>query len=399
MAVRCVTAWLALTFVLCASACRTAGDTRGAQRAGYESLASGDYEAARSSFEKASALSTDPEEKAAALLGRGKVLLEQGRSKEAIRDLYEAQRISREGPVASQIQRTLGEAYFQLGDYALARRYISKNIPADPGADREIALARLVICCRAVNDFQGATVYRSRLTQPCSEEVNDILSFAPREARGTDREGGRAADVLGSRGPLSPATPDSSPVSPGEEAGKGGFFVISREYWNARSVKRNVEPMGRVDKITVHHTGGDLIWGSSAADTAEEIRRIQNYHQNRQGWADIGYHYMIDRAGNIWQGRQMRYQGAHARGSANLGNVGIALMGNYVHQSLTTAQYRSLESLILKLCEHFGISPAQVYTHREICHGTTDCPGSAVTAAVREIRQDVRRRLLAYRPE
>ena len=398
MAVRCVTAWLALTFVLCASACRTTGNTRGAQREGYDSLANGDYEAARSAFEKASALSTDPQEKAAALLGRGKVLLEQGHCKEAIRDLYEAQRISSEGPVASEIQRTLGEAYFQLGDYALARRYISRNIPADPGAEREIALARLVICCRAVDDFQGATAYRSRLAQPWSEEVNDILGLAPREGRRLDREGSSPAAALGDRGQSSLVEPDSSPIPPKGEAGKDRFFVISREHWNARSVKRNVEPMGRVDKITVHHTGGDEIWGSSAADTAEEIRRIQNYHQNRQGWADIGYHYMIDRAGNIWQGRPMRYQGAHARGSANLGNVGIALMGNYVHQSVTAAQYRSLEALILKLCEHFGISPAQVYTHREICHGTTDCPGSAVTVAVREIRQDVRRRLLAYRP-
>jgi hypothetical protein len=42
---------------------------------------------------------------------------------------------------------------------------------------------------------------------------------------------------------------------------------------------------------------------------------------------DIGYHYIVDRSGAIWQGRRIRYQGAHARGSANNGNIGIVLLG------------------------------------------------------------------------
>jgi hypothetical protein len=156
--------------------------------------------------------------------------------------------------------------------------------------------------------------------------------------------------------------------------------------------------MGRVDKITVHHSGGENFWGSSPSDAAAEIRKIQRYHQNEQGWADIGYHYIIDRNGAVWQGRRLRYQGAHARGSANNGNIGVVVLGNYMYQGLTSPQRQSLEAVLEKLCEHFSIPPQRVYTHREILGGRTECPGPALARCVSEIRTTLRRRLVAYRP-
>jgi len=156
--------------------------------------------------------------------------------------------------------------------------------------------------------------------------------------------------------------------------------------------------MGTVEKITVHHSGGASFWSRSPTDAATEIQKIQRYHQNEQGWADIGYHYIIDRSGAIWQGRKLSYQGAHARGAANYGNIGIVVLGNFMQQDVVSAQRQSLETLIEKLCDHFGIPPQRIYTHREILQGKTDCPGPALARCVSEIRADLRRRLVAYHP-
>jgi tetratricopeptide (TPR) repeat protein len=401
---------LTLSVAVALSACRSFSRASSARGEGYTHLESKDYTAAGSAFEKAAALSSDPEEKAKAYLGAGQARLQAGDAQGALKLFYEARRLYHLGAVASQTNRAIGEGYFSLGDCALARRYLSKGLEDLPEGERDLTIAKLIICCRDLGDVAAATQYRSQLKQPIASEVQSILATGPRSAHQhsvCSRDLEADGDV-----PLLARPPSSVGVTPpgeGEGAARepavtlqppveGRLLVISRENWNAKPPHRNIEPMGRVDKITVHHTGGDLFTGSTRADAAEEIRRIQKYHQNEQGWADIGYHYVVDRAGNIWQGRRLAYQGAHARGAANYGNVGIVLLGNYCQQGMTQAQRESLGLLVEKLCEHFNIPAQRVYTHREIANGKTDCPGPVLTRCVREIRESLRRRLVAYRP-
>jgi hypothetical protein len=153
--------------------------------------------------------------------------------------------------------------------------------------------------------------------------------------------------------------------------------------------------MERIDKITIHHTGGDPSWDTSPGDVASIIRKIQRYHQGELRWADIGYHYVIDRNGSIWQGRPLRYQGAHAQGDKNRGNIGIVLLGNFYRQTLSQAQRESLVAFVTKLSDHFGILPSRIYTHQEILQGKTACPGPALSRYVGEIREELRRRAVA----
>jgi hypothetical protein len=153
--------------------------------------------------------------------------------------------------------------------------------------------------------------------------------------------------------------------------------------------------MEAIDKITIHHTGGDACWDTSPLDVASLIRKIQRYHQGELQWADIGYHYIIDHSGTIWQGRPLRYQGAHAQGAKNRGNIGIVLLGNFYKQDLSPAQRESLVAFVGKLSDHFGIPPSRIYTHQEILNGKTACPGPALSRCVGEIREELRRRALA----
>ena len=78
--------------------------------------------------------------------------------------------------------------------------------------------------------------------------------------------------------------------------------------------------------MTLHHSAG------FSAETLDEgiaqMQAIQTFHQDVRGWSDIGYHFVIDKAGNIYQGRPETVIGAHTGGS-NTGNIGACLLGCY----------------------------------------------------------------------
>lgn len=339
-------------------------------------------------YERAAALATSSEGKARALVALGRAQLERNRIEPALKSFYEARRLAYHGNLAGAINVGIGDAYFAAGNHSLAGRYLLKAAGEASPRERDLIHAKLVVVSRALNDLSSATRWRGKLSQPISPEVRQILD------RGSRFDPDLARVEPDPMEPLAAATRPTTPNPPATNESQ--LLIFSRANWKARLPRKNIEPMGRVGKITVHHSGGDDVWSASETDTADEIRKIQRYHQNEQGWADIGYHYVVDRGGAIWQGRKLCYQGAHARGSANTGNIGVVLLGNYMNQSVSKAQKESLELLLETLCEHFSLPANHVYTHREILGGKTDCPGPALTQCVKEIRVRLGRRLVAY---
>jgi tetratricopeptide (TPR) repeat protein len=343
--------------------------------------------------EKAIALSTAPAAKARAYIEAARACLELNDVKKALQYFHEARRTYYEGETAGAINRGIGEAYFAMGDFALARRYLLKGIESPRGGERERTLAMLVVCCRALDDLDGAVEYRGRLTQPLTAEVVLILGRTPAVARAPTPDPGEGEKPGAPERRAPPPAPRRSFDEPADN-----LVFLTRDRWSARVPRENIEPMGAVTCVTIHHSGGECFWSDSRSAAAQEIRKIQRYHQEQQGWADIGYHFVIDRTGAVWQGRRLRYQGAHAGGAANNGNIGIALLGNFLEQKLPAAQKQSLEILVSRLCNHFSLPADRVYTHREIKGGTTDCPGPALARCVRELRSTLRQKLVAYKP-
>jgi len=348
-------------------------------------------------FERHAALATRPGEKAKAYVKAGRAYLEGGAPDKALQLFLEARRTQPKGPQTRRIHQGTGEAHFALGDYYLASRYLAKGIPTRATHERERVLAKLVVCHRALDDpSNSAIAYRKRLSRPFSYEVKEILSMDPvrdvsaQTAGVVPYEPGNLPDLDLSRRTETRARARAALPSDRSR------FVRAREEWGARPLRRSrAVRMGTPTRITVHHTA-DVFWSRYAPDTTAEIGRIQRLHQTNNRWADIGYHYVIDRNGQVWQGREIKYQGAHAGGAANRGNIGIVLLGNYVKQQVNAPQRRSLALLVGKLCNIYSIPPQGIYTHGEI-HGKTDCPGPALTRQVQQLRARLRRNLLAYR--
>ena len=169
---------------------------------------------------------------------------------------------------------------------------------------------------------------------------------------------------------------------------------VSRASWMAQPVRGNHEPMTPPTRITVHHSA-EPIRSASLAATKAEVRRIQQIHQDTNHWADIGYHFLIDRAGRVIEGRPIQYQGAHAFGDNNVANIGVCLLGNFVAQpdrgpeyalaqEPTFEQYRALEDLVESLRVRYRIDPRQLHYHSEF--RDTECPGPQLRAWVLEYR-------------
>lgn len=121
--------------------------------------------------------------------------------------------------------------------------------------------------------------------------------------------------------------------------------------------------MRKLEAIVIHHSA------STTSTTAETIRK---WHIDR-GWSDIGYHYVIERSGEIKPGRPLHRIGAHAR-RFNHHSVGICVAGfNPEPHPWNADQRKSLRRLVNALQIVFG--DLKVYGHRDTPKAATLCPG------------------------
>jgi N-acetyl-anhydromuramyl-L-alanine amidase AmpD len=128
---------------------------------------------------------------------------------------------------------------------------------------------------------------------------------------------------------------------------------------------------------------------TSGGPTKEEIQFIRDFHTGTaptdRNWADIAYHFLVDRAGRVWQGRPLVYQGAQVR-NHNEHNIGVVLLGNFDIQPVDPTQAKSLVAFIGFLRKLYKISGTSVFTHQELADNKTDCPGSRLEQFMKDLR-------------
>ncbi len=184
-----------------------------------------------------------------------------------------------------------------------------------------------------------------------------------------------------------------APVVPFRPSVRPPFEILPRLDWcRSNPIVNRLVPMGHITRITVHHEGMDAAEECSLSEVKQELRTIQRGHEQRMRAGDIGYHYIIDYNGRVWEGRDLCWQGAHAgNNSANKGNIGVVLLGNFEVQHPSEAQLAQLRTLLDYLMSKYDIPPSKVYTHREIkrLYGLdgTDCPGRYLQSEVNSMRR------------
>ena len=196
--------------------------------------------------------------------------------------------------------------------------------------------------------------------------------------------------------------------------------IITRQEWGAdESLRSGTPEYAPIMKMVVHHTATP----NNPPDPAAVVRAILRDHTQGNGWNDIGYNFLIDAEGRVYEGRWARdytagevhsgesgggqgVVGAHAAGF-NIGSVGIALLGTFTSGVPSEATVASLVRLLAWKMGPREIDPSgsSVYTqssgatrafsniagHRDLA--ATACPGSSFHPMLAEVRARTAARL------
>jgi hypothetical protein len=163
--------------------------------------------------------------------------------------------------------------------------------------------------------------------------------------------------------------------------------VRRRTLWTAHGpIASRVNPMNGIRRLTLHHEGSPdaPVLFTDVRSTAARLDSIPRFHLGR-GWGDIGYHYIIDRAGRVWEGRPLELQGAHVK-DHNEHNIGVMCLGNFNIQSPSNAQVESLARFTRALRRHHRVKVNAIRTHREL--SVTSCPGDRLQPKINALRSN-----------
>ena len=189
--------------------------------------------------------------------------------------------------------------------------------------------------------------------------------------------------------------------------------VVTRAEWGANQAYMTWSPKyANAAHVVVHHTAGTNNY--TAAQSASIVAGIYYYHAVTLDWGDIGYNFLVDKYGQVFEGRYGTLSsaagkmviGGHARG-VNTGTMGISMMGNYVSTSPTDVQIDRVGKMAGWFLKRSGVTNAsasasftilttekykagqvvnlpRILAHRDV--GYTTCPGDGGYSKMGQIR-------------
>ena len=117
------------------------------------------------------------------------------------------------------------------------------------------------------------------------------------------------------------------------------------------------------------------------ADGPATLNEIQRLHREDRGWADIGYHFLIDIDGTIYEGRALTARGVHTMGY-NTGSVGVCLLGDYRFAAPAATQWEATIALGRWLVKALALT--HFAGHSQL-NASTLCPGAALLSRLPEM--------------
>ncbi|NLU75487.1 N-acetylmuramoyl-L-alanine amidase [Streptomyces sp. HNM0575] len=139
-----------------------------------------------------------------------------------------------------------------------------------------------------------------------------------------------AENVL-SPAPHRPPHRDHGPSEAGARPAAPRPGIVARRSWNADEgmVREKASTMRNVRAVFVHHTSQPNDY--ECKDVPRLLRQLEAEHVER-GWDDLGYNFVVDHCGTIYEGRagarDHSVEGAHTKGF-NAGTIGVAAVGTF----------------------------------------------------------------------
>lgn len=187
--------------------------------------------------------------------------------------------------------------------------------------------------------------------------------------------------------------------------------IVTRKEWGAdeKLVRCKTDKTSSAKGVFVHHSAGSNSYTKSQAPGI--IRGYLAYHTKERGWCDLGYNFLVDKYGTMYEGRagsiDLAVTGAHASGF-NSYTFGISVMGSYGSSAPSTAAQNSVKRLVVWKANQYAFNPTGKMTltsggggtskypkgkkvslnvvsgHRDTSY--TECPGTAFYGKLGSIR-------------
>ncbi|KAF4072078.1 hypothetical protein AMELA_G00270240 [Ameiurus melas] len=165
-------------------------------------------------------------------------------------------------------------------------------------------------------------------------------------------------------------------------AGYSTVTVIPRSAWKAVDVQTRERLHEAADKLIIHHTALWSCW--SRTQSIAQLIHIQQAHIHERSFADIGYNFLVDQAGVVYEGRGWGIVGAHAK-THNHTSVGVAFMGNFNDEAPSLQALSSLCALIQHGVAKGYLQPDFVILgHRDVAD--TQCPGEKLYSSLHTLK-------------
>jgi hypothetical protein len=240
----------------------------------------------------------------------------------------------------------------------------------------------------------------------------DLVAVNGATKRGAGRAAARAVADGGI--PLRPASARAAGGSAGAQATArvAAPTIIPRSAWAAGLTPKGTPDLGQVQVAFVHHTVNGNTYAQS--ESAGIVRAIFDYHVNSNGWNDIGYNFLVDRFGQIFEGRaggvEQPVIGAQAIGWNSV-STGIAIIGTFEDTAAPDAALAAVASIIRWKLPLHGVPTAgtvslvssggsgnrwnagatvamnRISGHQDGC--STDCPGTTLYGQLPALRSRV----------
>lgn len=200
-------------------------------------------------------------------------------------------------------------------------------------------------------------------------------------------------------------TPDTVLTGLAKQSAEGTKFitrppVVSRTDWGCPDGQESQwnPSYTTVTHLVVHHTVNE----NTSSDWPAVVRSIWHLHTYTNDWGDVGYNYLVDANGVIYEGRAGgdNVIGAHFSGH-NSNSMGVSIMGTYITVLPTDEALNSLQNILAWKANREGIDPEGVSLHAasgltipNICghrdgKSPTECPGQMLYDYLPTVREKV----------
>jgi hypothetical protein len=169
-----------------------------------------------------------------------------------------------------------------------------------------------------------------------------------------------AASVLAVSGCASVGTPVGN-----------GKAIIPATAWGSVPAASPDTRTHRIDRITLHH-GGELI--DPARSTEAYLQALQAWSRREKGWADVPYHFLIDRQGRVFEGRAIDVPGDTNTAYNPTGHALIVVLGNFEEEQPNDAQLAAVVDTMAQLVVRYQLPLDSIASHRDYS-AQTACPG------------------------